>query len=356
MSIEAEPIQEMSTRERHFADPEDLMDPEREAGRFDSSYLSEAVIFGWAIWAIYVIAVLVGLLPVHIEMFIASASWIFVMNMMAAWVYSQKRPIPLYDRTYLFLDLISAITAIIAVGDLDHPVWLVLVVLMLATSAELTDTVARVYSALCVAAYLGSAGVIAALGWSDPSAGIVIVTAIILALVGWNINLTFEGSRRLRRYIRRLSVTDPLTQVANRRSLSRLLASPPQVDHSLAVAIIDVDRFKQYNDEFGHLAGDRLLVRIAQTLKEGFPRAQIIARFGGDEFVMVLMGTSEKAVSEEIRRTMAERPIPIAVSIGSAIWPDEQPTLDAALALADDRLRLTKRGKRSEVPAGSLIP
>lgn len=325
------------------------MNPESESGRLDSSYLSEAVIFGWAIWAVYVITVVSGLLPVHTPMFIASATWILAMNLLAGWVY--LHPTPLYDRAYIFLDVISAATAIIAVGDLAYPVWLVLVVLMLAASAEQTETIARTVCALCVVAFLASAGAISLFGWSNPSPGIVAVTAIMLALIGWNITLTFEGNRRLRRYIRRLTVTDPLTQVANRRSLSQLLANPPEIERPLAVAILDVDYFKHYNDELGHLAGDKLLIRIADTLKQEFPGAQMISRYGGDEFVLVLDGTSADEVAESVYRALNDcRSEPIPVSVGAAIWPDEQPTLDAALALADDRLRVVKRSRREQGP------
>jgi diguanylate cyclase (GGDEF)-like protein len=219
--------------------------------------------------------------------------------------------------------------------------------LMLAGAAEHTATASRIYSGACIAAYLATAAFLQATGWEDISTSATIVTTVILGFVAYDLATTFEGNRRLRRYIRRLTVTDPLTQIANRRSLSALLASPPHVDHPLAVAIMDVDKFKQYNDNYGHLAGDRLLKRLAEILGEEFPDALMVSRYGGDEFVMVLAGHEAEEMADVIHRAINEHPTdPMAVSAGVAIWPDEQPTLDAALALADERLRAAKRSRR----------
>jgi diguanylate cyclase (GGDEF)-like protein len=298
-----------------------------------------------------------GLLPVQFWGFVASASWLVATNVIATWVWRLKRPIDWHDRYYIFVDLVTVMAVTIAVSDMTYPVWLTLVLLMLAAAAEQTTSVARAFNACCVLGYVAAAVFLEVAGWHSVNWEVAIVTAVILALVAANISITFEGNHRLRRYIRHMAVTDPLTQIANRRSLSRLLASPPESGKSLAVAILDVDRFKQYNDEFGHLAGDRLLVRIAEALTEGFPNAAMISRFGGDEFVIVVPACSTGDVAIAIDNALSHREAdPILVSVGVALWPDEQPTLDATLAAADDRLRESKRGRRGTISRLRVAP
>jgi diguanylate cyclase (GGDEF)-like protein len=107
---------------------------------------------------------------------------------------------------------------------------------------------------------------------------------------------------------------------------------------------MDVDRFKQYNDSYGHLAGDGLLIRLAECVRESFPDARTIARYGGDELVVLVEVTTIEQLALRVE-AMQDRCVARAapVSAGIAVWPDHQPTLDSALAAADDRLRETKR-------------
>jgi diguanylate cyclase (GGDEF)-like protein len=169
----------------------------------------------------------------------------------------------------------------------------------------------------------------------------------LLGFIGWNLLITFEGNRRLRSYIRRMAVTDALTGLANRRQLSHALANPPRVP-SAAVIVMDVDRFKQYNDELGHLAGDQLLVRLARTIEEEFPDAMMNARFGGDEFVVLLPCRTMAEAEARVRGFRSGGQYgPVAVSVGVALWPDGQPTLDSAFAAADDCLRAAKQSGRN---------
>jgi diguanylate cyclase (GGDEF)-like protein len=153
-----------------------------------------------------------------------------------------------------------------------------------------------------------------------------------------------------------MAVTDPLTGLANRRCLSDMLANPGNVDTAVAVVVLDVDDFKGYNDSRGHLAGDRLLVRLARDLEAVFHDAYTISRYGGDEFVVLLPCRDVSSAAERAGVLVdGGSPANVPVSIGLAVWPHHESTLDGTLAAADDCLREAKRngkGRLVSLPDG----
>jgi diguanylate cyclase (GGDEF)-like protein len=158
--------------------------------------------------------------------------------------------------------------------------------------------------------------------------------------------------------------TDTLTGLPNRRrfdeEFARAFGSGQRRETALAVAIADIDRFKNYNDTFGHQAGDVALRRIAQAIAESVERSgDVAARYGGEEFVVILEDTSLEgatAVAERIRQAVLNAGIrtstgaPLSVSIGVAAnrRGDSAETL---LRHADEALYAAKEGGRNRVVA-----
>jgi diguanylate cyclase (GGDEF)-like protein len=172
--------------------------------------------------------------------------------------------------------------------------------------------------------------------------------------------------RENRAELERLSVTDSLTNLFNRRRLLELLTDEvrrcQRLKHPFAVIMVDVDRFKDYNDAYGHPAGDRALVRVAEILKESVREVDSVARYGGEEFVVVMpeAGEAEAArLAERLRRRIADEPFAqrrITISLGVAQYPAQGETADAVIAAADAALYEAKRSGRNRVSQAGKRP
>jgi len=179
--------------------------------------------------------------------------------------------------------------------------------------------------------------------------------------------------RRLREgraELERLSVTDELTGLANRRrlvaELERELRRSDRHGHPFAILMLDVDRFKHFNDTWGHPAGDVVLKRLANTLRECVRDVDTVARYGGEEFMVILPETpaAEAArVAERIRAgTEKDRFTPegssaklnVTVSVGYAVFPEHARAPDTLIEAADQALYRSKKSGRNRVSAAEL--
>lgn len=147
------------------------------------------------------------------------------------------------------------------------------------------------------------------------------------------------------------AITDPLTGLFNRRYFMAVLdqefARAQRTGGPLSVLILDVDNFKGINDRFGHLEGDRVLCRLAGAIQTSCRRADVVARWGGEEFAVILPDTDGAGARRAAQRiaNQAETAAGVSVSVGWATFPDEAG--DELLAKADKRMYEHKRTKFS---------
>ena len=154
----------------------------------------------------------------------------------------------------------------------------------------------------------------------------------------------------------RTAEQDPLTGLANRRGVERVLGSLGPVERTCLV-LLDVDHFKSVNDRFGHSVGDEVLQRLGRLLVSAVRGVDRVARWGGEEFLLVFPGQTAqlgREAAERIRRVVAAYPwdmvrpeLGLTVSIGVACGPAE---LHAELLRSADRaLYQAKNGGRNRV-------
>ena len=159
--------------------------------------------------------------------------------------------------------------------------------------------------------------------------------------------------------LERLSVTDALTGLYNRRHLMGTLANEVQRSRRLrrtfSVLLADVDHFKQYNDTHGHLGGDAALVKIAEILRQTTRGVDSVARYGGEEFVVMLIEApiaTAAAVGERLRARVAAEEFGagrMTVSVGAAEYPTHGETPEELIASADAAMYQAKGEGRDRV-------
>ncbi len=172
----------------------------------------------------------------------------------------------------------------------------------------------------------------------------------------------FEEALRRQDEMRQLAETDPLTGLFNRRALrdrmDRELGRAARNTSVVSCLMLDIDHFKRLNDSYGHELGDRVLVQLADALRREQRAMDVLARLGGEEFVVILPETGIRGAriyAERILRKIsaaslgnAQYPVQITVSIGVATYPDERVSdSDSLLRLADTNLLRAKADGRN---------
>ena len=177
-----------------------------------------------------------------------------------------------------------------------------------------------------------------------------------------------ERARELRAVMEKLeevSITDDLTQIYNHRYLiSRLhyeFERAKRYGSSISLMMLDIDHFKVYNDNNGHLAGDDALRKVAKLINGAIRETDIVGRYGGEEFAVILLHADMiqiAEVAERIRGTIEETPFPneelqpigkITVSIGGSCLSDGMMTIEDLIRSADEALYRAKRNGRNQI-------
>jgi diguanylate cyclase (GGDEF) domain len=158
-----------------------------------------------------------------------------------------------------------------------------------------------------------------------------------------------------------LSMMDPLTGLYNRRGLQSRLENLPRPDAGEHfVLLMDIDHFKAYNDHYGHMMGDQALIRVSAAIRDAVRSRDVVARFGGEEFMVLLSNIpleQARQTAERIRQKVYDLKIPhmfnesvatnVTISIGIAMFEGED--VEGALAKADKALYEAKHMGRNSI-------
>ena len=183
------------------------------------------------------------------------------------------------------------------------------------------------------------------------------------APVGGDVEITKLGIafNRMTDELKARARTDDLTSLPNFRAFREHIDS--EIDRAgryperIGVLVLDLDRFKKYNDTFGHLAGNDALQRVARVIRETVRSVDFPARYGGEEVAVIapeVDAAALHAIAERIRANVEAMPAPagggaLTVSIGGGIFPDDGASVDELFRTADERLYAAKRAGRNRV-------
>jgi diguanylate cyclase (GGDEF)-like protein len=154
------------------------------------------------------------------------------------------------------------------------------------------------------------------------------------------------------------SEKDPLSQVYNRRFVmklfSKLLAKVNRKNEKLTLFVLDIDNFKEINDTFGHEIGDSVITEIAKGLTMLTRKTDVVARWGGDEFIVIMPYSDEanpdllvERINHHLEDVSQKLGMTITISIGQSAYPDNAKNLVDLIRIADKRMYERKFGKKS---------
>ena len=200
--------------------------------------------------------------------------------------------------------------------------------------------------------------------------GIMLEALMLAFIISYRIKM-LEDIKASQEELRLMAVTDPLTQLYNRRyfytEANYLLERARNEQTPLSLLILDIDKFKQINDSHGHPVGDQVIVLLADLLRKNSREEDLIARFGGEEFVILLPKAGQdvaERLAETLRSTVQNSPVSLrnaeplnfTISIGGVALDTQRETIETALNLADIALYEAKNSGRNCVRFSDCQP
>ena len=220
----------------------------------------------------------------------------------------------------------------------------------------------KAVSAICVLAIVATWGTVHGYGpfvRSSQNTALLLLQSFMAIVAVTTMVLAAESTehKRAEEHVRQLADSDPLTGLANYRRLVEALDFEfkryGRSNASFAIVLLDLDHLKNINDTHGHLVGSRALCRLANIIRLHSREVDVAARYGGDEFVLILPETNTKSallvarrISDRLR-TDSEEP-PLSVSTGVAVYPFDGQSLDE-LIIAADRELYREKSSRSKL-------
>ena len=191
-------------------------------------------------------------------------------------------------------------------------------------------------------------------------AGMIFIIMLLLFRVKSLVNHLSESRDELEMQ----ALTDPMTKLYNRRYLGEVTQQLLELSHrngsELSVVLLDIDKFKRVNDTYGHQVGDEVIITLANTLKEHTRKSDVVCRFGGEEFVILLPETALKGaltLADTLRKEVEKLEVPLGnestlhftISIGVSQVGNSEVNLDSVITRADTALYEAKEGGRNKV-------
>jgi len=249
-------------------------------------------------------------------------------------------------------------------GGIDSPLFN-LYVLVIIVSALTLGKIITVLEVLLIAAvyfYLGRVRSLESI-FSIAELGEMIILFVPVLLVGYVTTLLAADIQYAREELILLSDTDEMTGLKNRRAfkseLSNEIKKGARYKRPFSLMMLDADNLKQVNDQYGHGTGDKLIVTLARTIQESLRSTDVLARYGGDEFIVMLPETNASRtieVAERIRSAVENTSfnadgdrVSSTLSIGISCFPDDCGDSDEIINRADQALYESKRKGRNTV-------
>ncbi len=318
----------------------------------DRAFRQGMVLLRWAITGAYIGMALSGVLEVTRVALLLSAGPLVAHH--AYFTYVRLIRARGEARTLFIIrhaDVMMTTGVLMALGDVESPVWAVYFISIVGAAHFQTRREMLAYCAWIVVNYVFAAGAVAALD-GGVSWSYVALILVILAFLALNAMVLAGGEQRVRDVMAYAARTDSLTGLPNRHcfheSYTAFLDDALARGLPLTLMLLDVDHFKLINDRDGHPAGDDKLRDVASALQSVMRETDMVARYGGDEFIVVAPRTTrDDGVRLAERLGEAARACNTSISVGVAVFPEDAQTHDTLIASADVALYRAKQAGRN---------